>query len=362
MRGVVIKFFRMFFLSRVGFLDKLLFTKHLSVMIQSGITTAEALQSLEEQVRPGAWKSVLKQVRSDVENGATLSYAFGKYPKVFDTLYVNLIAIGEESGTLQENLNFLAKQLAKEYALRKKVQGILLYPMIVLTIAFTMSGFISVFILPKLADLFRSFDVTLPLATRILLFIAAVMKAHGIAIFTGIAVAFVLFRLAIKVSFIKPLWHRFLLRLPLLGPFLKNVALAALCRDLGIMLKSGLPITRALQVSQTSMENVVFSRYVAAIQASVARGETISGTLSAGEFPHMPSLVAKMIAVGEKTGKLEDSFLYLGDFFEEEVDDSAKNFSTVLEPVLLLLIGLVVAFVALAIISPIYSLTGSVRR
>ena len=352
----------MTFFSRTSFLDVLLFTKHLSVMIKSGITIAESIKSLQQQTKSGALRDVLEHVLRDVENGDTLAKALSKYPKTFSTFYVNLIAIGEESGVLQENLDFLSKQLGKEYALRKKVQGILLYPIIVFTAAFIMSSLISIFILPKLVTLFESFDVALPLSTRILLAIAHIMQLYGVFIFGGIIVLGMLMRASLVILRVRYIYHLFLLNTPLLGVFLQNVYISSMCRNLGMMLKAGLSITRALQVEYATTTNLVFKGYIGKLQLSVAKGETISRELSTGDFRKIPPLVSKMIDVGERTGKLEESFLYLGDFFEEEVDDTAKNFSTILEPILLLSIGLIVAFVALAIISPIYSLTGSVHR
>lgn len=348
--------------SRTSFLDVLLFTKHLSVMIKSGITVAESVKSLHEQTKSGALKDILSHVLSGVENGDTLAKSLSKYPDTFSNFYINLIAIGEESGVLQENLDFLSKQLGKEYALRKKVQGILLYPIIVFSVAFIMSGLISIFILPKLVTLFESFDVTLPLSTRILLAISHIMQLYGILIFGGIIVFGMIMRVSLIIPRVRYAYHWCLLNTPLLGIFLQNVYISSLCRDLGMMLKAGLSITRALQVEYATTTNLIFKGYIGKLQLSVAKGEMISKELLTGEFTKIPPLVSKMIDVGERTGKLEESFLYLGDFFEEEVDNTAKNFSTILEPVLLLVIGLIVAFVALAIISPIYSLTGSVHR
>ncbi|MDD5083951.1 MAG: type II secretion system F family protein [Candidatus Moranbacteria bacterium] len=348
--------------SRASFLDILLFTKHLSVMVKSGITVAESVKSLKHQAKTGAFKRILDQVSADIENGDPLAKALAKYPQAFSHFYINLIAIGEESGVLQENLDFLSKQLSKEYALRKKVQGVLLYPAIVLTAAFVISALVSIFVLPKLVNLFESFDVVLPLSTRILLSIAHVMQSHGVIIFVTILAASIFFRVLAFVPQIRKWYHWLFLSMPIIGPFLRNVYISSSCRDLGMMLQAGLSITRALRVEYDTINNLVFKEYVKSLQLSIARGGTLSGELLTGNFSKIPPLVSKMIEVGEGTGKLEESLLYLGDFFEEEIDNTSKNFSTVLEPILLLCIGLVVAFVALAIISPIYSLTGSVHR
>lgn len=349
------------FINQVSFVDKLLFTKHLSVMVKSGITVSEALETLRDQTKSGVMRKTLDQVIKDVRNGQTLAKALKKHPKVFDQFYTSFIEISEESGTLEENLNFLSTQLNKEYGLRKKVQGALMYPAIVLT-AITIVGIgMSIFVLPKLVDLFSSLDAELPLSTKILLFVAQAMKNHGILIIGGFIGLILLFQIIIKLPLVKPYWHAFLLKLPVLGIFLQNEQLASLSRNLGIMIKSGLPVKRALAVQYEATTNLVFKDYIAKIQKSVEKGKGIEEEMIIDHFANMSPIATKMIGVGEKTGKLDEVLLYLGDFFEEEVDTAAKNFTIILEPIILLIVGLLVAFVAFAIISPIFQLTGSIK-
>lgn len=348
--------------SHVSFLDKLLFTKHLSVMIKSGITVADALDTLASQAKSDAFKNVLFDISRNVKNGQSLAASLGRHAKIFDQFYTSLIEVSEESGTLEQNLSFLATQLAKEYALHQKIQGAMLYPAIVLTAITIVGASMSLFVLPQLIDLFESLDVELPLQTKILLFFAQIMQNYGYLVI-GSAVAFVLlFRIFTQLPSIKPHWHSFLLSTPILGPFLQNAQLASMCRNLGVMLKSGVPIRRALDVQHNASTNLVFKEYIADIQKSVAKGKEIEKELLCEHFSKISPIAVRMIGVGEKTGKLDETFLYLGDFFDDEVDNAAKNLSTVLEPIILLVIGSVVGFVALAIISPIYELAGSIKR
>lgn len=350
------------FFNRVTFVDKLFFTKHLGVLIKSGIPISDAIVIIRQQSKNPAMQKLLSSVSKSVDNGQPLEKALAKFPKVFDPFYVNLIRIGEESGNLEKNLSYLAEQLKKTYDFNKKVQGALLYPMIVLLVTFIAGGAISLFVLPNLVDLFTSLDVELPLTTKILLFVANLMKDYGYLIFGGIIVLFMLFRVAITRPKIKFYWDRLLLSLPIFGSFLQDVEIAQMCRNLGIMLKSGLPITTALVAQYEATTNLVYKRYLKAIAADVEKGKPIAERLESKAFRYIPPLVAKMLGVGEKTGKLDESFLYLGDFFSDEVDNYSKNLSTLLEPVILIFIGLVVAFVAQAIISPIYQLTTGIHR
>ncbi len=348
--------------SRVSFLDKLLFTKHLSVMIKSGITLSEAVEVLRTQTSNIAFKSVLVEIEKEINNGQTLKKALSKHPKIFDPLYLNLISIGEESGNLEKNLEFLAEELQKTYEFDKKVKGALLYPEIILVVALIMGGGIALFVLPQLANLFSSLDVALPLPTRVLLWLSVLMQSYGLIIVPSIFGVLFLFSLLVKSPPVKPTWHKFLLKLPIFGPFIQNTEAANFCRNLGLMLKSGLPIVTALHAVEDSTTNLVYKDYVHSLIKRVAKGGSIEAELSNGNYKYLPLIVAKMAGVGEKTGKLDETLLYLGNFFADEVDSTAKNLPTILEPLLLVIIAGMVLFLALAIIGPIYDLTGSVGQ
>lgn len=343
-------------------IEKLLFTKHVSVMLRSGISLIDTLETLLEQSESVAFKKTVNGILSVVKNGQKLSEALAKTPKSFDKFYINLVRIGEESGTLSKNLEYLSKKLDKDFILRKKIQGVIFYPAIIIGASIIMMIGLSVFILPKLSDLFSSLDVDLPLSTRILMWISNAIKQYNIFIVLGLVLTIILFRIFISLSAIKPKWQKFLLSLPLLGPFLQNVELATFTRNLGTMLQGGLTITAALDITADTTTNLVFKKYFISLKEAVTKGKSITSELNSGKYPKIPKIAVKMIGVGEKSGNLSEMLLYLGDFFEEEIDNTSKNFSTILEPLLLLSVGLMVAFLALAIISPIYQLTGSVNR
>lgn len=348
-------------LFQVNSLDILFFTKHLAVMLKSGIPLAQSIQTLRDQCRNITLKKILTQVYADVENGQSLETALSKQ-SVFSSLYTSLISIGEKSGNLEGSLDYLALQLKKSYDFQKRVQGATLYPKLILVSTFIMGMFISLFVLPKLVDLFNSLDVELPLGTKILLFVANIMKSYGIFIAAGFIGIGILVSVLLKTPFIKPKWQRFVLSLPLVGGLNQNMEMASFCRNMGIMLKSGLTITDSLKTQLDATDNLVYKEYLKGFLKAMERGKKLSEEMLESKYHYIPAIVPKMIGVGEDSGKLEDVFIYLGDFFEEDVDDITKNLSNILEPVLLLLIGVVVAFVSLAIISPIYQLTGSIHR
>lgn len=350
------------FIDHISQVEKLFFTRHLAVMLKSGISLGEAVSLLSEQTTHAQFKKIITDVQKAIDNGKTLHEALSVHPEAFDPLYIRLIAVGEDSGNLQRNLEYLSVQLRKQYDFEKKVRGALLYPAVIVIAAILAGAGISLFVLPKLIDLFGSLDIVLPWSTRVLLFMAKVMEKWGVFLIAGFFGLLFLAQRLTQTKKIKPYWHYILLRTPVLGSFFRNVELSLMCRNIGIMLRSGLPLVSAFESQMQSSSNVIFQRYVENLYHNSQKGKSLESILRSNEFPFIPSIAEKMIGVGEKTGKLDESLLYLSDFFEEEVDDATRNFSTILEPIVLLGVGVAVAFLAYAIISPIYQFTGSIHR
>lgn len=349
------------FAPKIKTVEIVLFTKHLSIMLKAGIPINEALETLRDQTKNSSLQAILKKITTSISNGSDLATALKKHPEVFNQFYISMIEVGEEAGTLEENLVFLANQISKDLTLKKKIQGAMLYPGLVLFATIIMSGFLSFFVLPSLVDFFGNLDVALPLSTRILLGFANIMKSYGVFIMIGLILLGIGVRFLITLPTIKPLWHKFLLKLPLVGNLIAYGQLTRFGRNLGVLLGSGVPISHSLVVTTATLSNLTFQKSLTILSKEIESGKTIGEVLSKKKHDIFPALVSKMISVGEKTGHLDETLLYLADFYEEEIDSLSKSFSTILEPFLLLGIGLMVGFVAVAIISPIYELTGSIR-
>lgn len=349
------------FFQKVTLQDRLFFTKHLATMIKAGIPLLDAIETLKEQNRSKNLEKVLTKVLTRVKNGKDLGDSLER-KNGFDSLYLSLIKVGEESGTLEESLEFLSEQLNKDYSLKKKVQAALLYPGIILASTLIMGGFIALYVLPKLVDFFDAFDFPLPLSTKILLWMAAVSKDYGVLIVSTFILATLAFLAIVQIRVVKLRWHAIVLKMPLFGTLLHFNQLARFSRNFGILIKSGIPINRSLEITAVTLSNENLKVKVKEMSTLLQKGKSLHEILKSKHFHIFPPLVRKMVGVGEKTGKLDSTLLYVGDFYEEEIDSISKNFTTIIEPVLLLSIGLVVGFVALAIISPIYELTGSIRR
>lgn len=356
------KVFRSQIFSKVSHQEILLFTKHLDTMMKAGVPIAEAFDTLISQTKSDYFRNILSAIIKDIENGQSLSKALSKHPKAFNDFYLSMIGVGEESGTLEENLEFLSKQLAKDYNLRKKIKAAMIYPALVVSATFIMGGFIAFYILPKLVDFFEAFEIDLPIATKILLVIAHIVKDYGVYIIVSFVILIIITRLFTRLPKIRPKWHAILLKVPVMGNLITYSQLARFSRNLGTLVKSGVPITKSLDITANTLSNLKFRNDLLEVAKSLTRGKSIGETLDKNKYPEYPPLVSKMISVGEKVGKLDETTLYLGDFYEEEIENLSKNLSSIIEPILLLVIGLAVGFVAIAIISPIYELTGSIRR
>ncbi|HJX59606.1 hypothetical protein A2V61_02625 [Candidatus Woesebacteria bacterium RBG_19FT_COMBO_47_8] len=339
--------------------ETLAFTKHLATMIKAGVPIAEAFSSLAEQSWSSGFKKTINAIMASINNGNSLAKSLAGHPGYFDQYYISFIQIGEESGTLETSLGYLSTQLYKDFSTRKKIQSALLYPTVVLFTALIIGSAISLFILPKLVDLFGAFDVDLPASTKLLLNIASFMKISGVFAITSVFALIVAFYILIILTPLKSVWGQIVIRLPFVGAIAKNFQITRFCRNLGTLLQSGVPISQALAVTAKTLSNQSFQKLVNQAQAGVEQGKSLTESLSKDRL--FPVLVTKMISVGEKSGKLADSLLYLADYYDEELDNVTKNLTTVLEPILLIVVGLIVALIAIAIISPIYQLTGSIR-
>ncbi len=347
---------------RVRTIEKMLFTKELSVYLKSTVPLHEALLVLAEHEQLPSFRSIIHEVALSIENGQSLSHAMSRFPRVFDQFYVSLVEVGEASGTLPESLEHLAKFLERSYTLKKKVQSIFLYPSLVILVALLMSTFITIYILPQLVRLFQSFQTALPWSTKLLLWFSQFAQQHGWKVLLGCGVFFIFVRLLFLISRVRTQWQLLLPHLPFIGSFLRQYYATSFFHDIGVLLRSGVTITNAMVIEKQSHRNAAFRKVAADLERTLEAGKPLWETFEHQSTELFPSIVTKMIAAGERSGKLEESFFYLSDFFDEEVERSIKNFTVLLEPILLILIGGVVAFIATAILFPIYALTGSIRR
>jgi len=323
------------------------------------LSIGEALAGLEDQAR-GKFKQVVHHLLAVVTAGRPLSVGLAKYPQYFSGVYASLVKIGESSGTLEKNLEYLTVQLEKEHDLRGKIKAAMFYPIFILTATMSLGLALAIFVLPRITSLFTSFDVELPFLTRVLLAMANFFQAHGLVFTIGLIATIVFLTWLLRKDFIKPFTHPIILRLPIIGNLSRQINLARFSRTMGTLLKSGMAIDQSLEITAQATENRVYRNITRRLIKEVKKGNTISSSLSNGKL--FPKITVQMMRVGEGTGSLDITYFYLADYYETELDNSAKNMATILEPILLIVIGVVVGAMALAIITPIYKITSELGR
>lgn len=347
---------------RLSTREQMFFARRLSFLVGSGVPLLESLEVLQEQTTSRALSRILLQVSADVRNGRFLSDALKRYRGYFGEFAINIIKVGESSGVLAQNLKHLAEELEKKDALRKKVISALVYPIFITIATLGVTGLLTVYIFPKITPIFNSLNVDLPVTTRVLIMVSEILRAHGLWMIVGLIVLTILFVVLYRT--LKPVRYvldRIALMIPIAGRMVQYYNIATLCRTLGLLLKSGTSILEALHTTRDTTRNLRYKKELTNVIEHVRGGEKIARHFE--KHPGLfPSLVSHMIAIGERTGNLADTFIYLSDFYESEVDTSAKNLSNALEPALMILMGVLVGFVAVSVITPIYEITQTLSR
>ena len=349
--------FYFLFATRLSVKDQTLFAKRLSFLVKAGVPILDSLELLKKQTKSKAKVRMYERVISDVANGQFLSTSLGRFQGAFGDFALNIIKVGETSGVLSENLSYLAEELKKKHALKRKVVGALVYPIIITLSTFGMTSFLISYIFPKILPVFKSLHVGLPWSTRFLIFLSDLIRSQGLSIF------FLLIALTIssivawrKISSLHRLGDRVLLRVPISGAIARDYNLANICRTLGLLLKSGTRVVEAVVITSATTANLLYRQELQRVAEGVVKGQKISKHLEA-RSDLFPEMMTQLVAVGETTGNLSDTLLYLSAMYESELDEATKNLSSAIEPVLMILMGLIVGFVAISIITPIYQIT-----
>ena len=346
---------------RVPVQEQLVFIKNLAVMIKAGLPILDSLKMLQTETKSKVFKKILKEIIGDVSNGQSLSTGLSKFRDVFGELFINIIEVGETSGILAENLNYLAQELKKGQELKKKIIGALIYPAVIFSATIGITTLLTVFIFPKILPVFKTMKVTLPLTTRILIALSDLLTNYGLLIVLIIIIVVIISIILLRIPRVRLGYHILLLHTPLVGKMVRGANLASFTRILGISLRSGVKIVDAISITARSTTNLVYKIKLMEITDKIKKGQTIAEHLI--PLSHLfPGMFAQMVAVGENTGNLSETLLYLSEFYESELDDLTKNLSNTLEPFLMVFMGIVVGFIAISIIGPIYEVTSSLQK
>lgn len=343
--------------ARLKTTEKINFARHLSMVVRAGLPLLEGLRMLRKQQFSKTLSRIIDVIIEDINSGKFLADSLNRYPTIFGEFFINIVRVGETSGTLADNLTYLSEEIRKSRELKSKVRSALIYPIVLLVATIIVVSFLTFFVFPKILPVLSGFNVQLPLTTRILIGFLDFAKNYGI--YTVIAFALAVIGSRLVFANVRPLrkaFHRFLLAIPVIGGLMVNVNVANFSRVLGLLLKSGVHIVEGINITSSTFTNLVYRDILVGAADAIRRGESL-GTYLEKHPKQFPPLMSGIVTIGEGTGNLEDNLIYLSGHYTEETEEALKTLTALLEPVLLIGMGLLVGFVALSIILPIYSLS-----
>ena len=348
--------------SKLSLKEQVAFIIRLSFLIRADVSILESLKMMHRQARSGNRNKIIGAIIDDVANGQYLSDSLAKLNNTFGEFAINIIRVGEEGGILDKNLEYLAEELRKKHELKKKIVGAMIYPLFISIATLGISGLITAFVFPKIIPVFKGLGAHLPVTTRMLIYASDFLAHYGFYLVGGIILAMLLSARAYKkIQFFNYGTNRFLLALPIIGNLAKSYHMTNFCRTLGLLLNSNISIVKAANITANATGNIIYKREITKLAEEISKGRKISQFLDAN--PRLfPEMVPQMVAIGETTGRLGDTLIYLSNHYESEVSDITKNLSTSIEPAMMVFMGIVVGFVAVSVITPIYEITQNVHH
>ena len=350
------KFLKVFgnFFNRVPLKEKMMFTNELSIMVKSGMPVLPALKTLAENSEKASMRKVLTEVANDVEGGFSLSMAFAKHENVFNQTYVKIVESGEKSGKLDEVLKRLTKSLENDYDTISKIRGALAYPAFILAMMVIVLVIVLVYVVPQLSSIFAESGAKLPFATRVIIATSSFCVKYWWVIIIALSALIYLFNRFIHTARGGMIFDRAKMKIPIFGKLLKNIYLTRFARSLSALLAAGVPMLEVLETTKDIVGNRVFKKDMEAVIKKVNVGQSLSESLKTTEA--FPPLIVELISVGEKSGKIDFVLKNLARFLNKEVDNTTKNLTSILEPVLMVIMGVGIAFIVASVIMPIYGL------
>ena len=339
---------------KVSTKDLAVFTRQFATMINAGLPLVQCLDILSKQTEKLHFRNVIAETMHDVETGSTLAEALGKHKRVFDDLYVNMVEAGEAGGILDDILLRLATYIEKAESLKRKVKSAMMYPLVVMIVALGATTFMLLFIIPTFAKMFSDFGGQLPMPTRVVLFMSEVLRHYWWVLGGGLAGFIVGFRQFYRSKSGRAVVDGLQLKIPVLGQVLRKASIARFTRTLGTLIKSGVPILTGLEITARTSGNTVISDSILKTRESIREGETLAAPLKNSDV--FPAMVVQMIAVGEETGALDEMLRKIADFYDDEVDTAVETLTSVIEPVMIVAMGLIVGGMVVAMYLPMFKL------
>ncbi len=341
-------------MNRVKEHDLIVFAHSLSAMMTAGLSLSRALSILERQATNKTFKKTITALIEEISRGGTLSFGMSKAPRVFSPLFVSMVRAGEESGGLAQSLLVVGDQIEKSYTLKKKIKGALIYPSVVISALIIIGILMFIYVVPTLTDTFKSLNVELPTSTKVIIFISDVLSNHFLLGFSVVLFVVIVFIGVLRTKAGKRTFERALFYIPVINSLMRQGNAARTTRTLSSLLSSGVDMIEAIAITRDVLQNSFYKEVLGEASSRIQKGDPLSAVFVENEKIY-PLLVGEMIEVGEETGKLSDMLLNVAIFFENEVDSATKNMSTIIEPVLMVIIGVSVGFFAVSMITPMYS-------
>lgn len=338
--------------------EKMLFFRNLSVMIGAGLTVSRSLEVLERQAKNKAFKKIISKIRADIIKGNSTSKSMATQKKIFPNFAVAMIKSGEKTGKMDEALNLIANQMEKEYILRKKVRGAMIYPSIVLTAMVIIAILMLIYVVPTLVSTYSELSIELPTSTKIIIWTSNALIESSFIVFVVFLILLISLISVARTEKFKKMFSSLCLNLPLVTPLVQKINSARTARTLSSLSGSGVEILEAIDVTSDVVQNFQYKKVLKKAKEEIKKGSRISTAFKKYEKIY-PPLMGEMIAVGEETGKLPDMLLKLAVFYENEVSETTKNLTVIIEPILMIVIGVFVGFFALSMITPMYSMVGA---
>lgn len=348
------RFDKFAFFNKTSLKDKIIFTQQLGIMIKSGLSVVEAMKALAEETTNKKFAAEINQVISDVKGGTQLSEALSKHPRTFDTVYIHTVSSGEKSGKLEEVLARLAVQLEKDYELTSKVRGALIYPAFVLVALVAVFILVLIGVIPELKKIFDEMEVPLPVITRVIIGLSTFMKDNIILMVIVLVVVIVALRFFAHTPFGKRIFDQIKMKIPVLGGLTKKSYMAKFCRTFAGLSAAGLPLLDIFRTAKDVINNVIYQEAIDVMTKKVENGEPISKVIKGS--PLFPAMVGQLASVGEKSGSIDAVFDTLANFYDREVDNITANLSQMLEPVLMVVMGVGIGILIVSVVQPIYGL------
>ena len=341
---------------RVSAKELVAFSRQLALMFKAKIPLSQSLRTLAEQTKNRSFKEKILMISDEIEAGAPFSQALSRFPKLFSSFFVNMVKSGEASGTLTESLNYLADHLEREYHLFSKLKGALVYPALILVVSVGVLLMMMFFVIPNLAKVLTETGQELPVATRIVIALSNFLRHSGWILFTLIAIAVFFVSRWFGTTDGRKFKDRLVLRIPLVKTFLKMIFVSRFAENLSTLISGGLPITQSLEITGDVVGNSLYKERIEKIKEEVKEGRKVSGILA--EYPEeFPALLTQMVIIGEKTGTLDQSLMNVVDFYRKEVDLSMESLLSLLEPIMIIFLGLTVAGLMGSVLLPLYKMT-----